>query len=206
VRRLLLLALFASACGDDPPNIGTPDKEVCLLRRDNSTQYCIELYEAARKDSTATDPGIDETSASVSQPGRMPWASVTWLGARDACQRKGKRLCERDEWIDACDGQVGEPEGTVFTYGNERVDGRCNTSGGGAQATGSKSDCKSSAGTFDQSGNLREWTGNVLGAAAARGGSWTSSMTHDCKNGDTQQIVPPEETSAEAGFRCCRDR
>lgn len=199
-------ALPLAGCSEDPPQLGTPDEEVCLVRRNSQTEFCIDTYEAARKDATETDPGVDEASGPVSLPDRLPWVNVTWAGARDACQKKGKRLCERDEWLDACDGATGEDEGTIFTYGNEIVEGRCNTDGGGVQAGGARADCKSAVETYDQSGNVREWTGNVIAAAAARGGSFRSSLTHECKSGDTTGTTEPNTPSPETGFRCCRDR
>lgn len=200
----LVLLLAPAACGEESI-VNTPDHEVCLLRRDMSTRYCIETYEAAHKDSSATSPGGDEASPAVSLPSRVPWTQITWDGARQACTAKGKRLCERDEWLDACDGAIGEDQGSVYTYGNDVVAGRCNTDGGGVEAGGRRAECKSVGGTFDQSGNVREWTGNVRAQAAARGGSWLSTQTHDCKSGDAMQILAPEDISPEVGFRCCRD-
>ncbi|MFO0728590.1 MAG: SUMF1/EgtB/PvdO family nonheme iron enzyme [Myxococcota bacterium] len=201
---LVPLLLFVS-CGDDPPNVGSPDKEVCLARRSGQGQYCIDVYEASRSDATSSSAGSDETAGPRSLDGRLPWTMVTWDGAKKACQAKNKRLCERDEWLDACDGGVGEDQGTKYTYGNELMSAICNTDGSGVAATGSRSMCKASTGTYDQSGNVREWTGNIKASAATRGGSWMSSVTHECKSGDGMQLLAPDATSPEVGFRCCRD-
>ncbi len=201
---LLSTSLLAPACGEEDPNIGSPDKEVCLTRDDGATRYCIDTYEAARSDATATAVGTDSGSPPRSLDGRLPWVSLTWSEARAACELRGRRLCERDEWLDACDGLSGTG-GAVFTYGDTVSTETCNTSGLGPEATGTRGGCKSTFEVFDLSGNVREWTGNVKAAAAARGGSFRSSMTHECTSGDTAQVQSPDMGSAEVGFRCCRD-
>lgn len=193
------------ACSDDGPPLESPDVEVCLSRRDGQ-RYCIDAFEASRRDATIDSIGIDNASKPRSLKDRLPWTEITWAGAKSACESAGKRLCERDEWLDACDGQVGEDEGNVYTYGNELNAELCNTGGQKAEPTGARASCTSVVETFDQSGNVREWTGNNRAAAATRGGAWPSSQTHECKNGDRPPaFIMPEETSREVGFRCCRD-
>src|SRR5688572_14645989 len=54
--------LWSAACSDDPPALETRDKEVCLMRRDG-VSYCIEVYEASRKDATDQTSGQDITSS-----------------------------------------------------------------------------------------------------------------------------------------------
>jgi len=204
--RSVLLLLVLIACGDEPPNVGSPDKEVCLSRRSGQGKYCIDVYEASRSDATTTSAGTSESGGPRSLDGRLPWTMITWDGAKMACAVKNKRLCERDEWLDACDGAVGEAEGTKYVYGNDLMAGLCNTDGSGVAVTGAKSSCVSTTQTFDMNGNVREWTGTIKASAATRGGAWSSSQTHECKSGDGQQILSPDATSPEVGFRCCRDQ
>lgn len=201
---LVAVALGGMAgCGEEEPDITSPDEEVCLQRADG-VRFCIDTYEATRSDATATAVGVDGAAAPRSLEGRLPWTQLTWSEARAACQVRGRRLCERDEWLDACDGLPG-PGGAVYTYGDTVSAETCNTGGVGVEATGARGGCRSSGEVFDLSGNVREWTGNVKAGAAARGGSFRSSATHECTSGDTVQVQSPDQGSVEVGFRCCRD-
>jgi formylglycine-generating enzyme required for sulfatase activity len=202
MRRLSAILLFVACTGE--PNLDVPDREVCLTGR-NDHRFCIWTYEAQKKDATPSDEGLDASEAR-SIPERVPWTNITWDAAREACRAKSLRLCERDEWIDACDGIAGEAEGTIYTYGDDLDASRCNVSGTGKVASGSMANCMSSVEVFDLSGNVWEWTGNTLASAKARGGGWRSSQTHRCVDGDTQQLFDPSLESAEVGFRCCRDQ
>lgn len=208
IRRLSFALVLAVGCSDEPPDLGLPDKEVCLMDRFGG-EYCIDVFEAARRDSTSASPGTDETSDPVSLEARLPWVDITWEGARQKCAAKGKRLCEREEWIDACDGVVGAG-GTMFAYGDVVDATRCNTDGPPAEAGGSRTNCKASTNTFDQSGNVWEWTGNTLADAVARGGSFRNSQTHQCLSPEMPVVTEPARAdggrSVEVGFRCCRDR
>jgi len=201
---MALVLLLAVACGEEEPNLGSPDKEVCLLRSDGS-KYCIDTYEASRADATASGAGSDEMSKPRSLETRLPWARVTWAGAKAACELRGRRLCERDEWLDACDGVAGMG-GSMFTYGSSVSADVCNTGGTGVEPGGTRAGCKSTSLVFDLNGNVREWTGNSRASAAARGGAYRSTATHNCLDGDTEQRTAPDATSEETGFRCCRDQ
>lgn len=194
-----------AACDEPAPNFGMPDEEICLTNRAGN-EFCIDTYEASRRDADSQMAGVDDDSGPVSLSARLPWVAITWAGAKMRCEGKGKRLCERDEWIDACDGASGEADGTRFTYGDTLDRSRCNTDGMGVEASGNRPNCKGSTGTFDQSGNVWEWTGNTEVVAAARGGSFKSSQTHACMSGDTMQVFTPTGMDDELGFRCCRDR
>ncbi|MCB9650163.1 MAG: SUMF1/EgtB/PvdO family nonheme iron enzyme [Deltaproteobacteria bacterium] len=199
---LALTLLGVAACGEDP-QLGLDDKEVCLTRRDG-VRYCIELFEASRADANSQSAGVDDTTAPRSLSGRMPWTGLTWAAARAACELKGKRLCDFDEWIDACDGEVGDG-GLTYTYGDTRDESNatCNTGSGAAEPTGSREACESPTTTMDQSGNVWEWSGNTMGAASARGGGFRSTQTHQCAS--TLMDISPTTESPEVGFRCCRD-
>lgn len=199
-RRVPLFALALLACSEEP-KLEVPDVEVCLERRDGA-RYCIDVYEASREDASQTEPGMMDDGRARSLPGRIPWREIGWAGAREACERSGKRLCALDEWVDACDGVVGDG-GNAYVYGDTIDASRCNVGGGDVVAVGTQESCKSITETYDQSGNLWEWSGTTMAAAAARGGGWRSSQTHGCD--DTLPGANPAMGTAEIGFRCCRN-
>src|SRR5688572_3289992 len=146
MRRLSAILLFVACSCTGDPDLAVPDQEICLTGR-NDRRYCIWKFEAQKKDATAATEGVDETEAR-SIPERVPWTDLTWETAREACRAKSLRLCERDEWIDACDGAAGEMEGTMYTYGDELDATRCNVTTGAKVASGSMANCQSSFEVF----------------------------------------------------------
>lgn len=198
---LLALSLLA-ACGDEDTLFSDDgDVEICGLAGPGGRRYCIDVYEASRTDANESDPGIDDTGRARSLPDRLPWVNVTWAGAQAACAARGARLCDAEEWIDGCDGMVGDG-GTVYTYGNTRTPEACIIGDGQTQPGGSKDTCMSTLGTFDQSGNAWEWTNQTAATAAARGGGYRSTQGHRCS--DVRPSVSSTETDTDLGFRCCR--
>lgn len=201
--RFGIVALLVVGCSDEE-SLTAQEEEVCFNRRDG-VPVCIETYEAARQDAAENAEGV------ASGPPRSianvrPWTGITWEAALEACRAKGSRLCDRDEWIDACDGGIGEAEGSLYPYGETRDPSLCNVQGGGPVAGGRFTMCLSGLGTQDQAGNVWEWTGNAPSSAAARGGSFRSSQTHACLSGDRMQRFDPLQPNEEVGFRCCRTR
>jgi formylglycine-generating enzyme required for sulfatase activity len=178
------------------------DQEVCLVRQDG-VPFCIFTFEASRADAVyeGSSQGTS-TSRAHSLPLRLPWTNISWMGALTACQASHKRLCDGDEWIQACQGN----KGTTYTYGNMLSKTKCNVDMMPPQvvASGSVKTCTSAVGTYDQSGNVAEWTGNTVDTASARGGSYRSSQTHACT--DESIAIAPTTVSDEIGFRCCENR
>jgi formylglycine-generating enzyme required for sulfatase activity len=174
------------------------DYVVCLVRKDG-VPFCIDQYEAAHRDATKTSVG--SAPKAISFPYVLPWNNVSWMGALAACQAAHKRLCEGDEWIQACQG----PRGYVYTYGSTLSKTKCNVMKAGHPiGTGTSTACVSGFNTYDQSGNVAEWTGNTVDTASARGGSYRSSQTHACT--DESVAISPDTVSDEIGFRCCETR
>ena len=199
---LLIGGALAAACSsDDPLIVEDNDDEICGLMRTDGQRYCIDVYEASRVDASDADPGIDDNGRARSLPDRLPWINVTWRAARGACEARNARLCEVDEWIDACDGTTGTG-GTVYAYGDALDATLCNLDGGGVVISGSKNACVASTGTLDQSGNVWEWVGNTISTASARGGGFRSSQTHRCV--DVRPAIMATEIDIDLGFRCCR--
>lgn len=191
-------------CGSDPP-IQSPDREVCLmLPLPDGTRYCIDVFEASRRDATTTSAGTDNASGPRSLKDRIPWADITWEAARLACEGKGKRLCESEEWIFACAYSAsGTPKKYAYGDALDESGMKCNTKGTAADPSGKRESCKSGSGTYDQSGNVWEWTGNAASVARARGGGWASDRVHECRS-DAMDAFPPAQASHQVGFRCCR--
>ena len=192
----------ATGCGDESPLISNDgDMEICGLVRPDGQRYCIDMFEASRSDADDMSPGVDNAGPARSLPDRLPWVDVSWSAARAACEARDARLCETEEWVDACDGMTGAG-GNTFTYGDTRNPELCTLDGLGVRISGSKDTCEATTGTFDQSGNVWEWSGNTVGAAAARGGGFRSSQTHRCA--DIRPSVAITEVDVDLGFRCCR--
>jgi hypothetical protein len=146
-----------------------PAGQMVSLELPGGTPYEIDRYEY---------PG---------EPGTFPELTDTWFAAIRLCAAQGKRLCTKDEWINACEGASGmtfsstdappDDGGTGFGY---RF---CNTSGSEASSTsspaasGSFPNCRSDYGVYDLTGNLREWVGQVDDAGRMTGGISESDAT-----------------------------
>jgi hypothetical protein len=58
----------------------------------------------------------------VSKPGVKPNGYLSSTTAARACENAQKRLCRRDEWVKACEGEAARP----FPYGDTYAQGACN--------------------------------------------------------------------------------
>lgn len=179
-------------------------------------------YEASHPDATATAPGFI-TSRACSAANRMPWASPNLAAVQAACAAAGMRMCRvtrdvngqvtLDEWGRFCEGAANR----TFPYGNTYGSTTCNGSDydpvpGGvnedqAVASGALAGCVSADGSFDQSGNLKEWVNDpriVAGQTVhtLRGGSFDNQQPGLTCDFDLT-VVPTSYTFANAGFRCC---
>lgn len=133
------------------------------------------------------------TIYATSIAGVLPGAQVTAESAWTLCQRSGKRLPSRDEWLAAAAGTPNNPDDGATEC---RTGG---SSGGEAVPTGSRSSCVSAQGIFDAVGNIGEWTdGRWL--PAVRGGGWLGAPEGILT---VEQLVP-SETDGDIGFRCAR--
>ena len=187
---------------------GTPDNGLdCGPCGPNAVQltgdgasFCIDLYEASRRDATAESAGTD-SSAAVSVPGVMPWSNVPYAVAESACAAVGKRLCSAAEWQIACEGDSA----FLYPYDRRLYDGEaCNGLNvpprDAPVATGQFEACASPDGTFDQSGNLAEWASD----RRTHGGAFDDVSTNlKCTSVDGNVNV--DVSAPSVGFRCCGD-
>ena len=185
---------------DDPPVCDGPcGPGMALVDRGSGTVFCIDLYEASRPDATDSSAGTTSTTAS-SRENVVPWAAVGFSEAQAACTSSGKRLCSAFEWQSACQGAAL----TLYPYGNAYESDSCNGSNipplDGPTTTGQFDACVSVDGTFDQSGNLEEWTSDGV----VRGGSFESPQLNlRCSSRATAD--PGGTPLPSYGFRCCQD-
>jgi hypothetical protein len=172
-------------------------------------QVWIDVYEVGvfdNPDCTGTQYGVtaddypagfpaDGTAPTVilyacSLPGIMPSGYLSWYRARHACEAQGKRLCSEFEWGVACSGGTNE-----YPYGLAFEPGVCNDAIGGLgepAPTGSRPECLSEDGTYDQSGNLHEWarTWSAYSEGAALAGGWTY-LCEICTDHSTHMTCAP---------------
>ena len=191
--------------------------------------YCIDKYEASRDDATSTSQGI-ATSIAHSVPGKQPWwnnpINTTHVGTfQAACAAAGKRLCQSEEWFEACSGESD----FVYVFGDAFDQNLCNSVGALCDEwclshsipmgscdlsyncgytygcyvilpTGDFPQCTNTLGTFDMGGNV--WEIALTSTSwEIRGGAF------NCAGPDSrlQCGYIAGWTSLYAGFRCCKD-
>jgi hypothetical protein len=176
---------------------GCPDSDGMVLVETAESIFCVDIYEASRRDATIANAGLDESMA-TSRGGVLPWNSIGLVNARTACGNAGKRLCTIAEWVESCGG----PTQFLYPYSATDYDpNACNgidAGSGTVGPTGFRLLCVSPYGINDMSGNLEEW----VEADSTRGGSYEDGLaTLRCVNdGESPNIDNPGIT---AGFRCC---
>lgn len=99
-------------------------------------RFCIDAFEASldvvdakgrtvRRHSPYQTPAAEARIVARSRRGVVPQAYLSQEQAAAACEAAGKRLCSDDEWLSACRGKSE----TLYPYGDEHAEGRCNDKG-----------------------------------------------------------------------------
>ena len=203
---------------DDPY---CPENMVSIRDPLDEPVFCIDIFEISvddgelgNKDQGPDWPDGSTTAMAISAPLQTPVQFISWYQAVAVCQNAGKYLCSSDEWIDACDGTYGSG-GWRFPFGDTWEEGRCRARLGGeeqvyeaAMPTGSATGCRSDWGTYDQIGNLWEWTDPMeldsagLPTTHKRGASFYSGGGNiEC--GSSAVTNHPPEFGGVIGTRCC---
>jgi hypothetical protein len=200
--------------------------------------FCVDRFEASLVEIDAMggvagswspffNPGTRRVRA-VSLRGAVPQGHISGTQAAAACAEAGKRLCTDVEWLRACQGAGG----SVYPYGDVRMDGVCNDARAVHPAveyfgtseewiysmlghpclnqlpdsldrTGEHAGCVSEDGALDMMGNLHEWTADPAGTF--RGGFYVDTRINGegCLYRTVAHDVSHHDYST--GFRCCAD-
>ncbi|HEY0463639.1 MAG TPA: SUMF1/EgtB/PvdO family nonheme iron enzyme [Polyangiaceae bacterium] len=142
--------------------------------------------------------------ADDSEPGR-PVRNVSPSEASAFCAFVGGRLPSANEWLFAAAGSAGRryPWGNTglvcrrATFG--LISGPCAHAGSGPDLTGARPAGATPEGVLDLSGNVAEWTLEMDGSFAARGGSYRSELAGDLKS---WAVEARQTRAAHVGFRC----
>jgi serine/threonine-protein kinase len=143
--------------------------------------------------------------------GRYPVTRVSWADALAYCEWLSKekgggyRLPNEIEWEYAARGE----DGRLYPFGNEFVPGKVNSAAAGKDGpveVGQFKDGRGPFGTFDQAGNVWEWTssdGPATGQKMIKGGSY--APLEDLPRASLRTPIGKEQAKDTIGFRVAKD-
>ena len=185
-----------------------PDGRQMIEVKGTGGTFFIDPYEAA----------ITLEGKGISVPAIEP-ARVSWYGAKEACEKAGKRLCSEEEWVSACAGTAAidnnkngffgddTVEGNMYPYGPFYESGHCHDQGdkyeGRALASGTRAKCRTARGVYDLAGNISEWVGEDEKQSALMGGHSASGERAACNQRSASSGAGRRNHTT--GFRCCAD-
>lgn len=199
-----------------------PDAEqVCLQWIDEGSSFlpnhrCAKFREPSRclsKETTFMRFCIDRDEHGDPSTG-LPLGDQSWTMAKQLCEAEGRRLCNEQEWVFACEG----PEMLPYPTGYVRDASLCNfdqtdlTDSKGQlrdlrKPSSALAGCASPFGARNMVGNVDEWVvreGVVYPPfrSALKGGWWMAARNR-CRPATTAH--DEHYRDKQTGFRCCRD-
>jgi len=228
--KILLVPVIAAAsltgCGDDDDGNGLIPCPQDMVGYDGPDGAgCIEATEVTNSDAVAflNEQGnecqghlciyVDDPGSQITQQGANftvqsgyedhPLVQVTWHGAVAYCESIGRFLCADDSWVAACGG----PSQASYPYGEAYDSSACNgmdAETGGTVEVASLPGCEGgSAGLYDMSGNVYEWTDACAdGPCLIRGGSYDKPAADMACSG-SHTMDGPSGHREDLGLRCC---
>ncbi|MCW8130436.1 MAG: protein kinase [Planctomycetota bacterium] len=135
--------------------------------------------------------------------GTLPQVGVSQMEAKLKCQESGKELCDWKQWNVAC---MAKKNFRAFTYGENGVQGACNTDAAALAESGKFGKCYNEIGAYDMNGNAAEWTldGDAEGWAYQGGGSFKSAFGKASCRQEDRGSAEVSKSGNQAGFRCCK--
>jgi hypothetical protein len=184
----------------------------CASTKRRLLRFCIDRYEWPNR------------------KGDLPQVLADFSDAANACAGAGKRLCDENEWLFACEGEemlpyvngyVRDPAACVIDRPYIQRPRRLERWDACMASPECRSDfervdqrapggafprCVSPFGAFDMNGNVNEWV-NVPGASyphrAGLKGGWWGPVRNRCR--PTVRFHDESDYGYEIGFRCCGD-
>jgi formylglycine-generating enzyme required for sulfatase activity len=154
---------------------------------------------------------------------------VQWTEAKQQCERIGKRLCDEQEWLFACEGEEMLPH----VYGYTRDPSKCQIDRpyrrrekalkrydacmkdpeckrlfdkiDQREPAGTFDQCVSPFGAYDMNGSVNEWVNVPERKYPLRSGlkgGWWGPVRNRCR--PTVLFHKEDDWGYEAGFRCCK--
>ena len=180
------------------------------LRIQPKTQTSSVQYDASNEVPISSTTWMDRFEY-PNIAGVYPKTNVSWTEANTLCQEHGKRLCDAQEWEQACAPNAWQyPTGTTF------IEQLCSVGLSSATKIGEHWACVSLSGAQDMVGSVWEWTSNSVVAPVLqqdptsisyeiRGGSWfTDERKAVCHPDDGYPVADKHSRYPDVGFRCCR--
>lgn len=183
----------------------------CLSPERKPIRVCVDTYEWPNR------------------RGEKPITLVQWTEARRHCESVGKRLCDEEEWLFACEGEAMRPQ----VYGWVRDPSKCLIDRpyrkrsralkrwepchadpecrahfeflDQRQPSGSFPECVNEFGVYDLNGNVNEWVnlpGKKYPDRSGLKGGWWGPVRNRCR--PTVTFHKEDDWGYEAGFRCCK--